>query len=359
MSNSPLPGPTDAITAGLSGQRIMLVGGAGFIGHHLALALRGHGAEVTVVDHLGVNHAVANEFDPGRHPIARSMYRQSLLTRLELMREAGVQLQNADATHERALEACFTRFRPTKVVHLAAISSAVEARRDPGRCFDLQLVTLRNSLEQSRRLGGVTQVMLMSSSTVYGDFDAAEVTEESPLRPRGIYATAKYMGERLLQTYGDQHGLGTTIIRPSALYGERCVSRRVSQVFIENALLGKPLRLDGGGEGRLDFTYIEDLVDGLTRALALHGGAEDHGVFNLTYGAARQIKDLVTVIQSLLPEVQIQRSPRDDSRPVRGTLSVTRAREQLGFEPRWSLTQGYRRYCEWYIERWRAAAGDR
>ena len=345
----------DQIAAGLAGRRILLVGGAGFIGHHLALALRGYGAEIMVIDHLGVNHAVTNEFSDSRHPIARRMYRDSLFTRLEMMREAGIRLENVDARHSEALGLRFAAFKPEKVVHLAAISSAIDAKADPGRAFDLQLLTLRNVLEHARLVGTVTQCMLMSSSTVYGDFEGAEVTEDSPLRPRGIYATAKYMGERLLATYGDQYGLGTTVVRPSALYGERCVSRRVSQVFIENALLGKPLRLDGGGEGRLDFTYIEDLVQGLTRALALHRGPEDHGVFNLTYGDARPIKILAEVVKELVPEVSLTIHPKDDTRPIRGTLCIDRAREILGFEPRWDLAEGYRRYCQWYIERWRKA----
>ena len=77
-------------------------------------------------------------------------------------------------------------------------------------------------------------------------------------KPIGIYANTKYMAERLVRTYANQYGLGTVIIRPSALYGERCVSRRVSQMFIENALLKKPLLLEGGGDGRLDFTYINE-----------------------------------------------------------------------------------------------------
>ncbi|MFC1673828.1 NAD-dependent epimerase/dehydratase family protein, partial [Pseudomonadota bacterium] len=104
----------------------------------------------------------------------------------------------------------------------------------------------------------------LSSSTVYGDFEKPTVDESDRPRPRGIYANAKFMGERLMRTYSDQYGLGTTVIRPSALYGERCISRRVSQAFIENALSGKPLLLEGGGQGRFRLGG---------RHLALHRGA--------------------------------------------------------------------------------------
>ena len=153
------------------------------------------------------------------------------------MRAAGVHLRNADARLFADLSRTFDEFKPTKVVQLAAIASAVEARKDPGLAFDLQLVTLRNVLELCRQThDSVNQVMLLSSSTVYGDFEGDTVDESTRPRPRGIYANTKYMAERLVRTYNQQHGIGSTIIRPSALYGERCKSRRVSQVFIENAL---------------------------------------------------------------------------------------------------------------------------
>ena len=82
--------------------------------------------------------------------------------------------------------------------------------------------------------------------------------------------------------YQQVFDLPYTIVRPSALYGPRCVSRRVGQIFIEEALAGRPLSIDGDGEERLDFTYIDDLVDGLCLAIG-HPGARNQ-IFNLTYG---------------------------------------------------------------------------
>ena len=94
---------------------------------------------------------------------------------------------------------------------------------------------------RSNSFKNIEQIMLLSSSTVYGVFEEDVVNESVRPKPNGIYANTKYMAERLVRTYANQYGLGTVIIRPSALYGERCVSRRVSQMFIENALLKKPL----------------------------------------------------------------------------------------------------------------------
>ena len=343
----------------LDGQRVLLVGGAGFIGHHLALGLRMLGVETLVVDNLMVNSVIANLYADdalGADALQSRAYQQFLLDRFTLLRAAGVGLRNADARLVMDMSGVFEAFGPTKVVHLSAISSATDARSDPGLCFDLQLVTLRNLLELCRHhRDRVNQLVLMSSSTVYGDFEGLEVDETVRPRPRGIYANTKYMAERLVRCYRDQHGLGTTIVRPSALYGERCVSRRVSQVFIENALCGRPLPLEGGGDGRLDFTYIQDLVDGLIRALAFHRGPDDSNTFNLTYGNARTIAELAAIVEALLPDTCVERRPRARHKPIRGTLSVTRARQVLGFRARWPLEVGYRKYCQWYIEQWTSA----
>jgi nucleoside-diphosphate-sugar epimerase len=345
----------ETIKESLRHQRVMLVGGAGFIGHHLALELRRHGVETMVVDNLMLNNLVANVSDAGLDPLRRQLYHDFLMQRFELMRGAKAVIRNADARSMVDLTEAFLEFTPTKVVHLAAIASAVDARKVPGVCFDLQLITLRNLLEACRIYRIVNQVAFLSSSTVYGDFETATVDESVRPRPRGIYANSKYMGERLVRTYADQYGIGVTVIRPSALYGERCVSRRVSQAFIENALMGKPLLLEGGGDGRLDFTHIEDLADGIVRALAVHGGPGSTNTFNLTFGDARTIADLGAIVKSVIPAAELKAVPRNEEKPVRGTLSTARAREQLDFQPKLPLEIGYRRYCEWYVDQWERA----
>ncbi len=337
----------------MTGERVSLVGGAGFIGHNLALALRNVGAEVQIIDNLMQNNMLANVSDDDIDPFRRELNHSFLVQRFEKMRTSGVTMDNADARSMIDLAEKLKEFQPTKVVHLAAISSAVDAKRVPGHCFDLQLVTLRNVLEYTRLFKNeINEVVFMSSSTVYGDFKTETVDENVRPQPYGIYANAKFMGERLIRTYHEQYGLGISIIRPSALYGERCISRRVSQAFIENALMGKPLLLEGGGDGRLDFTYIEDLVDGIVRSMAATGGTNSSNTFNLTFGNARSILELANIVKSVVPNAILEERPRDVIKPIRGTLSTERAKEHLNFEPQWPLEIGYKRYCEWYVDQW-------
>jgi nucleoside-diphosphate-sugar epimerase len=337
----------------LSKERVALIGGAGFIGHNLAIHLRTYGAEVMVMDNLMQNNMTANITNSDLDAFRRELNHGFLAQRFEKMRDVNVHMRNADARSTIDVTAALSEFEPTKIVHLAAISSAVSANEDPGQCFDLQLLTLRNVLEYCRiTRNKISQLVFMSSSTVYGNFKEAEVDENVRPRPYGIYASAKYMGERLIRTYNEQYGLGTTIIRPSALYGERCISRRVSQVFIENALMGKPLLLEGGGDGALDFTYIDDLVDGITRSMAVEEKPGYRNTFNITYGNARTIADLAAVVKSVIPNVILEERPRDKAKPIRGTLLTTRAKELLNFEPQWNLEKGYKQYCEWYVDQW-------
>jgi nucleoside-diphosphate-sugar epimerase len=337
----------------LSNERIALVGGAGFIGHNLATHLRQYGAEVMVMDNLMQNNMTANITDSDLDGFRRELNHGFLSQRFERMRDAGVKMRNADARSTIDVTAALSEFEPTKIVHLAAISSAVEANRDPGQCFDLQLLTLKNVLEYCRLTrNDVNQLVFMSSSTVYGNFKGSEVDENVRPRPYGIYASAKYMGERLIRTYNELYGLGATVIRPSALYGERCISRRVSQAFIENALMGKPLLLEGGGDGKLDFTYIDDLVDGITRSMAAHEKPDGRNTFNITYGNARTIADLAAIVKSVVPTAILEERPRDKAKPIRGTLLTDRAQEMLNFKPQWNLEKGYKQYCEWYVDQW-------
>src|SRR5207245_9750928 len=115
--------------------------------------------------------------------------------------------------------------------------------------FDHSLRTLENALDYAR--DGTEHFVYFSSSMVYGNFQTTEVDETHPLEPIGIYGALKLSGEKLVIAYQQVFGTQYSILRPSALYGPRCVSRRVGQAFIESALVGTNLRVDGDGDERL------------------------------------------------------------------------------------------------------------
>lgn len=328
----------------LVGKRIALIGGAGFIGHHLALALRAKGAEVDIVDSLQVNNLVQLSTDV-IDPINREMYLRMVTERLDLIRASGARLHPQDARDYHALSRVLAQVRPQVIVHLAAVSHAGRSNKDPYSTFDHSLRTLENALDNAR--GRVEHFVFLSSSMVYGNFRAQEVDEDHPLEPIGIYGALKVAGEKMVIGYHQVFDLPFTIIRPSALYGARCVSRRVGQVFIESAMRGMKLRVDGDGEERLDFTYIDDLVQGI--CLAIERPEARNQIFNMTYGMARPIRDLVEITKRYFPHVEVERIERDKLMPVRGTLSIAKARQLLGYQPRYPIEVGFPKYIEWYL----------
>jgi len=328
---------------GIAGRTIALIGGAGFIGHNLALALSQCGAKVEVIDGLQVNNLLTFASADGDLP-NRDLYVRMINQRLDLLRAAGIPIHIQDARDYHALTRILLKIKPQVIVHLAAVSHAGRSNKDPFSTFDHSLRTLENALDFSR--DGLDQFIFLSSSMVYGNFLTEMVEEDHPLNSIGIYGALKVAGEKLVIAYQQVFGLPYTIIRPSALYGPRCVSRRVGQVFIENALNGLTLRVDGDGSERLDFTYVDDLVEGI--CLAIQNPAARNQIFNITYGRSRSIQELVGVIKREFPDVRVESVERDQLMPFRGTLSVEKAARLLGYSPKNPIETGFPKYIEWY-----------
>lgn len=327
----------------IKGRRIVLIGGAGFIGHNLALRLKALGAEVSIIDGLMVNNLLTFA-SASSTMVNRDMYLAMLNSRLDLLRQAGVPLFVQDCRDYNALSKLIDRIDPHVVVQLAAVAHANKSNKDPYSTFDHSFRTLENALDCSR--GRVEHFIYFSSSMVYGNFRTGEVTEKTYCEPLGIYGALKFGGEKLVIAYNQAFDLPYTIIRPSALYGERCVSRRVGQIFIESAIRGEEIRVLGDGSDRLDFTYIDDFVNGMLRVIENENSRNQ--IFNLTYGESRSLGNMADIIAEHFPDVRVRYVPKDKLTPDRGTLSVDKARELIGYRPEWPLERGFVKYINWY-----------
>lgn len=327
----------------IKGRKIALIGGAGFIGHNLALHLQSLGADVSIIDSLQVNN-LASFSATGVDSVNRELYLRILNERQRLLQEANIPLFVQDARNYHALCRLITDIQPQVVIQLAAVSHANKSNKDPYSTFDHSFRTLENALDASR--DRVEHFIYFSSSMVYGHFNEAAVTEESNCNPLGIYGALKYGGEKLVIAYNQVFDLPYTIIRPSALYGERCVSRRVGQIFIENALTGKDINIAGDGSDNLDFTYVKDLVKGIELVISEASGINQ--TFNLTYGDSRSLADMAGIMQSNFDGLEVCYTPKDKLTPDRGTLSIGKAQSLLGYQPSYPLEKGYVDYINWY-----------
>ena len=329
----------------MSSKNILLVGGCGFIGHNLALYLKQLGHKPVIVDSLSVNNILSFVDNDVKN---KKLYSSILQNRIEILNKKDIQLIIQDARDYHSISKIYNDINPDIIIHLAAVSHANKSNKDPHSTFDHSFRTLENTLDFAKNKK--THVIYLSSSMVYGNFDSKDVNEETPCKPIGIYGTLKYSGELLVKAYNQIFDLPYSIIRPSALYGERCVSRRVGQIFIENAIQGLDITINGDGNEKLDFTYIEDLIAGI--GLCCENENAKNQIFNLTYGHSRKISELIEILKREFPNINIFYKEKEKFMPERGTLNVTKAKKLLGYNPTNAIETGYIKYISWYKKFW-------
>jgi UDP-glucose 4-epimerase len=315
--------------------KVLITGGAGFIGSHIASRLVERGIPTVIQD------SFVQYFSP-LDPEAKT-YQAYIEERFRGIR-GRVAIVRGDTRNKDDMRRLVVEHRPTHIIHLAALPLANLSTSFSEEAVGSILTGTINLLEIIRDLDCVKRFVYTSSSMVYGDFEYTPADEEHPKRPKDIYGGAKLCGEVMTQVYGRRLGIEYTIVRPSAVYGPTDVNRRVSQIFVENALRGKPLILKGGGEAALDFTFIEDAAEGLVLAALQPGGKNE--VFNVTRGEGRSLLELAQALSRMIPGVQTVVEPADVHNPKRGALDISKARRLLGYDPKYSLEEGLKIYVD-------------
>ena len=324
-------------------KKISIIGGSGFIGHNLALLLNKEGFDVSIIDNLEINNLGSVERNENNLPFPK-LSTLILNQRIDFLKKNKIDLIKIDARNHKEVNKILEKIKPNIIIHLAAVSHANRSNIEPHKTFDNSLVTLENVLDYAKNK--VEHFIFSSSSMVYGNFKTSEVNEDSICSPIGIYGAMKYSAEKIIQSYNQAFNLPYTIVRPSALYGERCISRRVGQIFIESALNNKEIFIDGDGEEKLDFTYIQDLIQGFLKIIK--NESSKNQIFNITYGNARKINDLIKILNNHFNNLNVTYKKRDKLMPIRGTLSTKKAKKLLDFEPMWPIEKGYVEYINWY-----------
>lgn len=329
----------------MKNKKILITGGAGFIGHHLAIKLKNLGHDVKIIDGLSVNNLISLMSFSGDDLPFPLLSKKIIEERLDLLKKNDINLYIQDLRDYHSCSKIIDKIQPEIVIHLAAVSHADRSNKSPFSTFDHSLRTLENVLDCAKNTA--QQFIFLSSSMVYGNFKTDEVNEESHCEPLGIYGALKYSAEKILIAYNQVYNINYTILRPSALYGPRCISRRVGQIFIENALQGKKIVINGDGSEKLDFTCIEDLIEGINCTLGNKNAFNQ--IFNITYGKSREIKELVDILKENFSNLEVEMKAKTDKLvPKRGTLSIKKAQELINYNSRWGLEEGYQSYINWY-----------
>jgi UDP-glucose 4-epimerase len=315
--------------------KILITGGAGFIGSYVCRRLLDMGHEVVVYD------AFVHYISP-----LKSILKEYTELRFQGIADQ-IDFRRGDTRDKSHLRRVIMDTRPDRILHLAALPIADLSNRHSEEALTSILEGAVNVLEVLRDVDFVDRFVYISSSMIYGDFEVIPAPEDHPKRPKDIYGGTKYAGEVMTETYSRRYEIPYSIIRPSAVYGPYDVNRRVSQIFVENALLGKPITLFGGGLQTLDFTYIEDVTEGMIKVM-FHENAEGEA-FNITYGRGYTLQELADILLTQCPDLEVKIVEEEDVfRPKRGALSIEKAKKMVGYDPQISLEEGIKRYLAIY-----------
>lgn len=311
--------------------KVLVTGGAGFIGHNVVRILESQGHECIVIDTCS---------DYGFIPKEELTYLVD-----NRLKRINTQIRKIDIREGQFVDTIFKTYHPDVVIHMASFPRQKVVEQNPLLASDVMSTGLINLLEASKK-HSVKKFVYISSSMVYGNFEA-DVDETAQCNPIGQYGIMKFMGEKLVEDYSRRGCFDHVIIRPSAVYGEWDVEDRVVSKFMTKAMRGEILKVNGPDEV-LDFTYVEDTAQGIVLAATLDQA--NGNIYNITRSEQRQwnLKDAAELAIKIAGQGSLEVAPRDLSFPKRGRLDISRAVRELGYTPQVDVEQGFQRYYDWY-----------
>jgi UDP-glucuronate 4-epimerase len=312
--------------------RVLVTGGAGFIGSHLVDSLLSSGADVTVIDN----------FDPfyERAVKERNIRSHRIHARFRLV-EADI----------RDLTELTTRLGPTgpydAIVHLAAKVAVRPSIAHPSIYQDVNLLGTQNLLDLAHQLR-VPQFVFASSSSVYGVNPRVPWSEDDyVLKPISPYASTKVSGELLGHVYSALHGIRFVALRFFTVYGPRQRPDLAIHKFARLMKEGRPIPLYGDGCTRRDYTYVDDVIAGVRAALTYQ--RSHYEVINLGNSTTVTLLDMIRELErGLGVSATIEWLPEQPGDVPQTWASVAKARELLAYEPCTPFAVGIRHFCDWF-----------
>jgi UDP-glucose 4-epimerase len=305
--------------------RILVTGGAGFIGSHVVDAYIAADHEVAILD----NFSTGNEANI--NPAAET-YR-------------------VDLRDQPAVEKVIASFRPDIVNHHAAQSEVPRSVADPGFDAQVNVVGGLNLLKACVDHAVKKVIFISTGGALYGEPDVVPADEDHPVRPLSPYGTSKFAFEQYLGTFKRTFGLESTVLRYANIYGARqdfqAEEGRVVAIFASRMLAGKPVTIDGDGEQARDMLHVGDVATANLAALERGAG----GIYHVSTGMPVTINDLYRKLAILTGYEQLPSyGPRRRGDVYRIALDSTRAQRELGWEPQVTLEEGLSLTVDYFRE---------
>lgn len=312
--------------------KLLVTGGAGFIGSHFVRRALGEGHEVTVLDNF------------------HDFYDRRLKEENVAGFGGRAVVIEADICDEEAVRGVFAAGAFDAVVHLAARAGVRPSVQNPRAYIETNIVGTHVLLEAARR-HGVPRFVFASSSSVYGASREIPFREDQAL-PQTLspYAATKLAGEHLCGNYAHLHGLRVVCLRFFTVYGPAQRPDLAIAKFTRAIDRGEPIPQYGDGSSERDYTYVDDTVEGVMGALAYEGPLFD--IFNLGESQTTSLRELIERIeQALGKKAIIERLPEQKGDMPRTCADISKARALLGYHPQVSVSEGIPRYVDWYRRR--------
>jgi UDP-glucuronate 4-epimerase len=310
-------------------KNILITGVAGFIGSHLADALLERGDQITGIDNFNTYYA------PGikRRNIAGALQHENFT------------LHETDIQDEAALRAIFEKTEPEVVVHLAARAGVRPSLQDPNLYHRVNVIGGQHILDACRDFR-TPHLVFASSSSVYGGSTDVPFSETNPvMRPISPYAATKRMNELQAHVYSHVYGVNVTMLRFFTVYGPRQRPDMAIHKFTRRILDGEAIPVFGDGGTKRDYTYIEDIIDGVVRCA---DRPFDYEIFNLGEHHTTSLSELIALIEKHTGEkAVIDRQPLQPGDVEITYADIAHAREKLGYNPQFTMDEGIARFVAW------------
>ncbi len=310
--------------------RILLTGGAGFIGSHLAEALLERGHSLAIVDDL-------NDF-----------YSPQLKERnlAEVRRKGHIELHLTDISEEDEMFRIVGACRPDAIIHLAARAGVRPSLEQPLLYERVNVGGTTVLLEAARR-AGVRKFLFASSSSIYGIANQAPFREDDAVNlPISPYAATKIAGEKICYTYSHLYGISVMCLRFFTVYGPRQRPDLAIRKFIERIDAGRAIQVFGDGSSGRDYTFVADTVQGILAALD-HDARYD--VVNLGNSHPVTLTEMVRTIEDALgKKAQMEWLPDQPGDVPITYADISKARRLLGYDPKTPFAEGIAKFVEWH-----------
>lgn len=312
---------------------VLVTGGAGFIGSHVAEALLTRGDTVIIVDEVNDYYDV--RIKRANLELLTSKWGQDRL-----------RVYEGDICDEAFISDIYEREKPGWVVHLAARAGVRPSIQDPFIYIHSNVVATTRLLELAR-IHGCDNFVYASSSSVYGGSKKSLFSETDVVDfPVSPYAATKKSCELIAYTYHHLYGMHVSGLRFFTVYGPRGRPDMAPFKFVDRVFRGEEIQQYGDGSSSRDYTYIDDIVDGVIRALDRPLGYQ---IFNLGNGNPVGLREFIGIVEKATGKRAIIRVLPDQPGDVpRTAADVSKAQRMLGYEPKVSFTDGIQRLTEWY-----------